>query len=229
LTIPRKKSFWGKMMQKDILVIGLGIFGYETALRLQEVGMNVLAMDINEDLVHHIKDHVTGAVIASVTDEEALAELEPSKFDNIVLGLGRNFENMILGTAYLKRLGAKHIIAKANTETQQEILLKIGADEVILPEKQAGERLAERLARPNITQILEIDGEIKLAEIKVDRRFADKTLRELDLRRKHNVTAIILKRTGYQPRIITDPELRLLFDDKVVVLGSQDDIQKTFS
>jgi trk system potassium uptake protein len=216
-------------MRKDVAVIGLGVFGFEAAVRLQEMGRNVLAMDSNEELIHQIRDRVTSAVIASVTDEEALAELDPAQFEIIILGLGSSFENMILGITYLKRLGAKYIIAKANSLTHQEILRKIGADEVILPERQAGERLAERLARPNIADILQIDQDVKLAEIKVDQRFADKTLRQADLRRKHNLTAIILKRNGFKPRIITDPELRLRLDDQLVVLGSQEDIIKTFS
>jgi trk system potassium uptake protein len=216
-------------MKRDIAVIGLGIFGYEAAVKLQQLGKNVLAMDKNEELVHRIRDHVTSAIVASVTDEEAMAELDPAKFEMIILGLSSNFENMILGITYLKRLGVKCIIAKANTETQQEILLKIGADEVVLPERQAGERLAERLARPNITDVLEIDQEVRLAEVRIDSRFAGKTLRELDLRRKYNITAVVLKRNGYKPKAITDPELRLSLDDHLVVLGDQADIIRTFS
>jgi trk system potassium uptake protein len=216
-------------MEKDIAVIGLGVFGYEVAVRLQEEGKNVLAMDTNEEIVHRIRDQVTGAIIASVVDEEMLAELAPAKFDTIILGLSSNFENMILGITYLKRLGAKRIIAKANSETQQEILLKIGADEVILPEKQAGHRLAERLARPNIADVLAIDEQIHLAEIKVPHRFAGKSLRELELRRKYNITALILKRNGDKPKVITDPDLRLKEGDNVVVLGDPRDIVSTFS
>lgn len=216
-------------MEKDIAVIGLGVFGYEVAVRLQEMGRNVLAMDSNEEIIRRIRDQVTGAVIANVVDEEMLAELDPSKFDKIVLGLSSNFENMILGITYLKRLGARYIIAKANTETQEEILLKIGADEVILPEKQAGQRLAERLARPNIADMLAIDEQIHLAEVKVRDRFAEKTLRDLDLRRRYNITALILRRNGEKPKVITNPELRLLEGDHLVVLGDPEDIVKTFS
>lgn len=216
-------------MERDIAVIGLGVFGYEVAVRLQEEGKNVLAMDLNEEIIRRIRDQVTGAVIANVIDEEMLAELEPAKFDKVILGLSSNFENMILGITYLKRLGAKYIIAKANSETQEEILLKIGADEVILPEKQAGQRLAERLARPNIADMLAIDEQIHLAEIKVTGRFAEKTLRDLDLRRRYNITALILRREGDKPRVITNPELRLEEGDHLVVLGDPGDIVKTFS
>jgi trk system potassium uptake protein TrkA len=216
-------------MERDVIVIGLGIFGQEVAVQLHKKGKNVLAVDINQQIIDRIKDQVTGAAIVDITDESALKELDPAKFDTAILGLSSNFENMILGITYLKRLGAKRIIAKANTETQQEILLKIGADEVILPEKQAGYRLAERLARPHIADVLALDEQIHLAEIKVTGRFTEKSLRDLDLRRKYNITALILKRNGDRPKVITDPELRLREGDHLVVLGDPEDIVKTFS
>ena len=216
-------------MEKDVVVIGLGIFGHEVAVQLQEKGKKVLAVDVDEAEIHRIRDHVTGAVIASVTDEEALAALDLSKFEFVILGLGSNFEQLVLGITYLRKLGVKYIIARANTEIQQEILLKIGANEVILPEKHSAQRLAERIARPNIAEMLEIDENVNLAEIKVDDRLADKTLRELDLRRKYNITALLLKRDGQRPRVITDPELKLLAGDYLVVLGTHDDILNTFS
>jgi trk system potassium uptake protein len=216
-------------MERGFIVIGLGIFGQEVAVQLHNKGKHVLAVDVNVQVVDKIKDHVTGAAVASVTDEDALKELDPSRFGTVILGLGSNFENMVLGIAHLKKLGAKHIIARANTEIQQQILLKIGADEVILPEKQSADRLADRLARPNIAEMLAIDEEVQLAEIKVHGRFAGRTLRDLDLRRKHNITALILKRNAEKPKIITDPDLRLEENDYLVVLGDQADIFKTFS
>ena len=117
-------------MQQDYLVIGLGIFGQEIAVQLHKNGKHVLAVDMNMQTIERIKDHVTGAVVANITDEDALRELDPAKFDTVILGLGSNFENMILGVVHLKRIGVRHIIARANTEIQQQILLQIGADEV---------------------------------------------------------------------------------------------------
>jgi trk system potassium uptake protein TrkA len=216
-------------MKQDFIVIGLGVFGREVAVQLYKNGKHVLAVDSNAQTIDKIKDHVTGAVLASITDEDALRELDPAKFETVILGLGSNFENMVLGIAHLKKLGAKHIIARANTEIQQQILLKIGADEVMLPERQSADRLADRLARPNIADMLAIDEEVHLAEIKVHGRFADRTLRDLDLRRKYNITALILKRNGEKTRVITDPELRLKENDCLVVLGDKEDIARTFS
>lgn len=216
-------------MKKDIAVIGLGIFGFEVAVRLQEKGHHVLAVDIDEDEIARIKDHVSAAVRANVTDENALKELDLTKFEIIILGLGKNFEQLILGITYLKKLGVHHLIARATTEIQQEILLRIGADEVVLPEKQSAVNLAERINYPNITAFLQLDKDVNLTEIKVDEKMAGKNLLELDLRRKFNVTAILMKKKDQQPKIITSPEETLQQDDNLVVIGRQEDIEKIFS
>jgi trk system potassium uptake protein TrkA len=166
---------------------------------------------------------------ADVTESEALLELDIGKFDIIILGLGENFEQLVLGITYLKKLDAKYIIARATTEIQQEILLRIGADEVILPEKQSARHLAERLTIPNILEYLELDEDVNLAEIHVDEKLEGKTLLEIDLRKKFNITALILKRSGQKPKIINSPELTLMLDDVLVVIGAQKDIEKVFS
>lgn len=216
-------------MKKEIAVIGLGIFGYEIAICLENKGNSILAVDINSREVAAIKDHVTAAVVADIADEEAVVELDVAKFDMIILGLGENFEGLVLGTTYLKKMGARYIIARATTEIQQEILLKIGADEVILPEKQSAAHLAARISVPNIMDFLELDKEINLTEIHVDQKLAGKTLVELNLRQKHQITALVLKRDGYQPKIITSPDITLMADDSLVVFGRQDDIERYFS
>ncbi len=216
-------------MKNDIAVIGLGIFGHEIAIRLEQKGDSVLAVDIDPDQVAAIKDHVTAAVMADITDKDALLELDVDKFAIIILGLGENFEELILGITYLKKMGAKHIIAQATTEIQQEILLRIGADEVILPEKQSAVHLAARIAVPNIIEFLELDQEIHLTEIHVDQRLAGKTLLELNMRKKNHITALVLKRKDQQPKIITSPDITLLLDDCLVVFGRQEDIEGYFA
>lgn len=214
---------------KDIVVVGLGVFGREIAIQLEKKGNHVLAVDLNPDDVDRIKDHVTGAVVADVTDEDALKELEISKFDLVILGIGSNFEQLVLGATHLKRLKVKYIIARATTEIQKEILLRIGADEVILPEKQSAVHLAARISVPNILEYLELDKDINLTEIHVDHRLAGKTLVEVDLRQKYHITALILKRKGQQPKIISNPDITLMIDDCLVVFGKQEDIEHYFS
>ncbi len=216
-------------MKKDIAVIGLGIFGHEIAIRLEQKGNSVLAVDIRSKEVAAIKNHVTAAVVADITDEDALLELDITRFDMIILALGENFEELVLGITYLKKMQAQHIIAQATTEIQHEILLRIGADEVILPEKQSAAHLASRITVPRIMEFLELDKEINLTEIHVDQRLAGKTLQELNLRQKHHITALVLKRKGLQPKIITSPDITLMLDDCLVVFGKEDDIECFFS
>lgn len=216
-------------MKKEIVVIGLGIFGHEVAICLEQKGHSVLAVDIRPEPVAAIKDQVSAAMVADVTDEDALRELDVTKFNMIILGLGGNFEEQIIGLTYLKKMAAQYIIARATTEIQQEILLRIGADEVILPEQQSAAHLAARIAVPNIMEFLELDEEINLTEIHVDHELAGKTLEELNLRQKHHITALILKRKGHQPKIITSPDITLMLDDCLVVVGRQDDIEQYFS
>ncbi|MCB2180885.1 MAG: TrkA family potassium uptake protein [Desulfobulbaceae bacterium] len=216
-------------MKQDIAVIGLGIFGHEVAVMLEKKGNHVLAVDIDKTEIKKIQDHVTAAMMANVTELDSLKELDIGKFDVVILGLGDNFEQLVLGITYLKKLDVKRIIARATTEIQQEILLRIGADEVILPEKQSARHLAERLSTPNLLEYLEVAEDLNVAEIHIGEKFAGKTLLELDLRKKFNITALILKRNSQKPKIITSPELRLLEDDTLVVIGSQEDIGKAFS
>lgn len=128
-----------------------------------------------------------------------------------------------------KRLNVKYMIARATTEIKQEILLRIGADEVILPEKQSAVHLAARISVPNILKYLELDEDINLTEIHVDQRLAGKTLVELNLCQKHHITALILKRKGQYPIIISNPDITLMIDDCLVVFGRQDAIEHYFS
>ncbi len=212
----------------DICVIGLGIFGHEIAVKLAELGNNVLAVDLNSSKVDEIKDYVTEAVMADATNPEVLKELNVKDFDLIILGMGSKLENLILCLTYLKKLGCKRIIAKANSKIQAEILEKIGADEVILPEKEIAEKLAERISHPNIVELLELDKRFKLTEVKVPQKFLGKTIKELDLRRNYNITALILKRKG-KISLITDPNLQFEKDDSIVIVGEENTIKKIFS
>jgi len=214
---------------KDIVVIGLGVFGREIAIQLENKGNHILAADLDPMVVDRIKDYVTGAVVADVTDEEALRELKIAQFDLVILGIGSHFEQLVLGVTHLRRLNVKYIIARASTEIQQEILLKIGVDEVVLPEKHAAIHLSERIAVPNILECIALDENEELAEICIDKSLAGKSLKDLNLRQKYNVTALLLKREGKQSHVINSPEEKFKENDQVVVVGKKADIHKIFT
>ncbi len=214
-------------MKEDIAVIGLGTFGFELAVQLSKLGHGVLAIDTDEKKINAIKDEVSVAVQADVTDEDVLRKLEIEKFDKVIFGMSNALESIILSITHMKKMQVKYIIGKANTRIKKEILLKIGADEVILPEISTAQRLAERISTPSILEKFEIDAANSLIEIKVPEKFHQKTLKELDLRKKHGIT-VILRRHGTSTEVISRPDIKLEKDDIVFVLGDEAVVKKVF-
>ncbi len=214
-------------MRKDIAVIGLGTFGYELAVQLSKDGHNVMAIDIDEKKINDIKDKVTVAIEADVTDKDVLKRIEIDKFDEIIFGMSSALESIILSITLMKKMNVKHIIGKANTRIQKEILLKIGADDVILPEISTAIRLAEKLTNPGILEKFKVDKVNTLMEVQVPASFHHKSLRELDLRRKHGLNVVMRKQSD-RMEVISDPDLKFNENDIVFVIGNEAKIKKTF-
>ncbi len=213
---------------KDILVIGLGIFGYETAKQLAVEKLNVIVVDKNIKKVSMIKDFVSEALVADASSEEVLKELSVDKYDVVIVGIGSsNFESLIMCITYLKNLKAQKIIAKANNEIQKEILSKIGADEVILPEKEVATKLARHIVKPNIVDFFYLANDSTIATIKIPGKFINKTLKEIDLRNKYNINAVMIIRNN-KSMMIKNPDLKFLDGDEIVVMGEEDAIKKIF-
>ncbi len=216
-----------KEKNKDIAVLGLGTFGYELAQDLFQADLHVLAVDKNEQIINQIKDRVTVAVQADVTDKEVLKKLDLNKFDKVILGMSNSLENLILTITYLKKLNAKYIIAKANTEIQKEILLKIGADEVIQPEVSMAQMLVKKMAYPFMIESLSVDDENVLVEVKIPKKFTNKSIREINFRQKYGIL-VLMKKRGDKYQIITNPDENLIENDLIFVAGKETQIQKVF-
>ena len=214
-------------MAKDILVIGLGTFGYALAIKLYDNGNEVMAVDKDEHLVNQIKDNVTIALTADVTDSEVLERIDASKFDYIVLGTSSSLETAVLTLTHLQKLKAKNIIAKANTHLQKEVMLKLGADEVILAENAMAQRWANRITHPNIKEIFNLETNISMVNVKVPNYMAGKTLKELDLRNKHNIS-VFMRKVGEVSEIISNPNIKFNEGDELFVAGEEEDIFKIF-
>lgn len=214
-------------MAKDILVIGLGTFGYALALKLYANGHKVMAIDKDEHLINQIKDDVTVALTADVTDVEVLERIDAPKFDCIILGTSSSLETAVLTLTHLKKLKVRKIITKANTMLQKEVLVKLGADEVILAENEIAQRLANRITHPNIKEIFTLDANISLVSVKVPKRMSGKPLKELDLRNKHNISVFIRKVAG-KSEIISNPNIKFDEGDELFVAGEEADIYKIF-
>lgn len=175
-------------------VIGLGRFGGTLAELLAEAGEDVIAIDKNPDLVDELKDKVTLAVTLDAMDEDALLSQGLDKCDAVIVGIGENFEANQLATVLSKKIGAKRVITRATSPIQAKILSLVGADEVIKPEEEAAQRLARRLTRPNVRSYLELGEDHSLIELEAPRKFHGKTIGEIELRQKHGVNLVAIKR-----------------------------------
>ncbi len=215
-------------MKKDIAIIGLGTFGSELAMQLTQFGHHILAIDIDEKKINAVKDVVDVAIQADVSDEEVLKQLEINKFDIVIFAMSSALESIILAITHLKKMNAKHIIGKANTRIQKEILLKIGADEVILPEISIAKQLAEKLSNPSILDKMKFDKNISLWEMKIPDSFVGKNLKQLDLRKKYNINVIMKKSNG---KVINNLSPDEFFEkgEIVLVIGDEKNVKKVFN
>ncbi|MBC7196266.1 MAG: TrkA family potassium uptake protein [Deferribacterales bacterium] len=213
-------------MKKDIAVLGLGIFGSYIAKECYRNGHSVLAVDKNKMVVEQIKDEVTEAICANVTDEDTLKELAINKFDAVVLAMSGNFESLILTLTYLKKMEAKNIICKANTKIQEEILYKIGADSVVLPEQEVAKKVASKINFENFFEMIELEDGLKIADVAANKSLIGKTIKELDLRNRYDLNVLAVKRDGQKLRLMVNPNYKIEEGDELIIAGSEENIFK---
>lgn len=213
---------------KSYMVIGLGRFGSEAAKKLCELGCEVLAMDVHSELVQQVSNYVTHAVVANAQDKEVLRALGAKDFDCAIVSIGGSLADSVLATMNLKELGVPYIVCKAHDETHREVLQKLGADQVVIPEKENAARLARSLSCPNVLDYIELSDEYGIIEVPAPKRWLEKTLKELNVRAKLGVNIIAIKRDG---KINVSPaaDYQILEGDTLVVLGDSaalDTVQK---
>jgi trk system potassium uptake protein TrkA len=181
-------------------VIGLGRFGQKLAVALAMSGAEVIAMDKNRDQVDLIRDQVSHAVRLDSTDEEALKAQSVDKVDvamvSIGQGTGQGFEAAVLTVVNLRQMGVRHIYARAESLTAGEVFSKIGATEVIYPEIESAQRLADKLIAPQIWEKIDFAPGYSLARIKAPASFDGMTVKEMRLREKYNLNLVLIKRAG---------------------------------
>ena len=215
------------MARNSYAIFGLGSFGSKLALELSKAGNTVLVCDINQQRVDDLRDKVTQAVIADVSNEEAVKELNVAKFDAVILSMSSYFEKQVLALTLLKQEGVKRVLAKANTNIQEKILFRLGADEVIQPEQDVAYRLSRRLSLSNISDMFDFKGSA-IAEVIVPSHLDGKTLKDLDLRNKHQVTVLLLRKPGSTDELPTGPATLLERGDQLTVFGNQQSIINLF-
>lgn len=212
-------------MRKQYIVIGAGRFGSSVAIKLNDLGEEVMVIDRNEENIHALADCVTHAVQADATDENALKALGVRNFDVAIVAIGSDIQSSILVTLMLKELGIPQIIAKAQSEHHAKVLYKIGADRVILPERDMGIRIANNLVSTNFVDFMELAPDYSIAELTPKEKWLNKTLNELSLRIKHGVSLMAIKRSN-DVIITVDPDTLILPGDVLVFIGHNDDLIK---
>ena len=212
---------------KSVLLIGLGRFGRHIAMKLNDLNHQVMAIDSDEQRVNAILPYVTNTQIGDSTNEEFLSSLGIKNYDVCIVAIGDNFQNS-LETAYrLKELGAKKVIARASRGVQEKFLLRNGADEVVYPEKQLASWTAIRCTSENILDYIELDDEYSIFELSIPVGWNEKTVIEVDIRKKYGINVLGIRESGKLNMCIT-PYTVLRTGCSVLVLGHQRDIQKCF-
>lgn len=214
-----------KHTQKEYIVIGLGRFGSNVAKQLEANGCKVLAIDRNEQRIRQIAEYVTLAMCLDVANEDALAELGGRNFDGAVISIGHSLDASVLAAIWAKEQGIPQIIAKAYDDMQGKILTKIGADEIVYPEKETGIHLANNLAFNNMFDAIELTSEYSIADITILSDWIGKSLIELKLREKYGVNVIAIKRGG--SLVINPPaDAPSKKNDIFVILGMNSTLKK---
>lgn len=200
------------------VVVGLGRFGAEVARQLHSFGCEVLAMDVSSDLVQQVAQDVTHAVVADGQDKEVLKALGIRNMDCAVIAIGGDLAASVLVTMNMKELGVPYIVCKAHDETHRRVLEKLGADRVVIPEKENAARLARGLSSPNVLDYIELSDDYGIVEVPAPKTWCDKTLKELNIRAKLGVNILAVRRNG---KINVSPaaDFRIESGDVMVILG----------
>src|SRR3954453_9682467 len=212
-------------MKKSFAVIGLGRFGGSICRTLTDEGMEVLAIDKNEERVNEFAMIASHAVVGDTTDENVLKSLGIRNFDHVIVAIGDDIQASILTTLILKELGVARITAKAQNDYHGKVLKKIGADQVVHPERDMGKRIANNMASNSVLDYLELSAEHSIVEIVANRKLSGNTIMDLDIRKKYGLNIVAIKRGE---EIIVSPQAKETFhvNDVLIVIGTNQDINR---
>lgn len=210
---------------KSILLIGLGRFGSTMAMKLHELGHEVMAIDTSEERINAALPFVTSAQIGDCTNEQYLASLGIRNFDLCVVAIGDNFQSSLETTSLLKDLGAKFVLSRANRDIHAKFLLRNGADQVVYPEKEMAIRSAVRFSSDNVFDYIELTAEHSIYEIPCPDNWIGKSIVSVDVRNKYHLSILAIK---YNDTLHPLPGADYVFkpNDTLVIMGSNKDMKK---
>ena len=210
---------------KTYAVFGLGRYGMAVATELSKSGAEVLAVDINEEIVNDAADKIAICKCADITDENVLRQLGISSFDTVIVAMAENLEASVMTTMLLKQEGVSTVIVKCSDEMQKRILSKIGADVVLLPEIESGTRLAKNLLSSGFIDVIELSKDFSMLELDVKKEWAGKNLIELNLRKKYSINIVAIRKND---EVIVDinPEAPLESEMKLIVIANPEKLAR---
>jgi len=208
-------------------VLGLGKFGFYLVKQLFKDGFDVLAVDVDKEVVQAIKDYSTQAIIADATNKDTLLSIGVKEVDTAIVSLGTRMDHSILATLHLKEIGVRNIVVKAITEDHRRILSMIGASEVIFPEQDMARKLAHSLASPNLLDYLPLAEGVSIMELVPHKSFIGKSIKEIQLRNKFGVQLIAIKELVPENiNLIPSPDAVIKESDILVLMGWDESLQK---
>ena len=209
--------------KKSFAVIGLGQFGVSVVEELVANGMDVIAIDSDEEAVKKVSSLLPTVAVANATNEESLKELGIKDVDSAIVAFGSHVESSILTTVILKELGVKSIIVRVDDTYYQSVLKKLGATEVIMPQKAAGIALANRLGNEDFKDFYKLDDKYSVVSIVINTAFVPQQLRELGSKDKYGVNVVLINRNGRS--FVPGGNDSILPDDTVFVVGGTKEIR----
>ena len=193
------------MKKRTYAVFGLGRYGMAVARELVDNGMEVIAVDDNQEIVNDAAAFLPVCKCADVTDADVIARLGISEIDMVIICMAGNLEASVMAVTLCKEAGVKNVVAKCGSEMHQKILLRVGADHVVFPEKESGVRLAKNLLSSGFIDMISLSDDVSIVEITVRDEWVGKNLIELNLRKKHGLNIVAIK-TGERVNVNVNPE-----------------------
>ncbi len=206
-------------------VFGLGRYGMAVAKELVKNGEEVLAVDMNEDIVNAAIYEIPYCKCADITDVEVIKQLGIANVDVVIVAMATSLEASVMATMLCKEIGVKTVIAKCSNEMDCKILSKVGADRVVFPESESGSRLAKNLLCSGFVDLIELSEDVSMIELEVKEEWVGKSLLQLDLRRKYSVNIVAILQNG-EAHIDIDPEKTLEKTMKLIAIGKVSKLNK---
>ena len=210
---------------KTYAVFGLGRYGSAVAKELVNNGAEVLAVDIDEERVNEAVSDIPFCKCADVTDPEVLKQLGIANIDVVIIAMATDLEASVMATMLCKEMGVKTVISKCSSEMNCKILSKVGADKVIFPESESGIRLAKNLLSSGFVDILDISSDVSMVELEVRDEWENKSLLELNLRKKYSINIVSIIEDG-KVNVLIDPEKPLKKTMRLIVIADTAKLRK---